>query len=66
VPDVFAGYSQDHDLGLTEQPSTDLDLAREALHKARLSLRALPLPQFDPLIEPATALRWIDNGGRSS
>jgi hypothetical protein len=28
-------------------------------------LRALPLSFLEPVIEPAAALRWIENGGRS-
>jgi hypothetical protein len=36
--------------------------ARPALHR----LRAVPLSFLEPVVEPITALRWIENGGRSS
>ena len=29
------------------------------------ALRAVPLSYVEPVIEPATALAWLENGGRS-
>ena len=63
--DVLAAMARDRDLSMT--PAM-LRLASEFLKRYRHELeqlRAVDLSFLPPNIEPQTAVRWIENGGRS-
>jgi hypothetical protein len=63
--DVLAAIAHDRDLRLTPEM---LRAASEFLARYRHELeqlRAVDLSFLPPYIQPATALTWIENGGRS-
>jgi hypothetical protein len=66
TPEILAVLAANQGLRLSAdrivQAAAHHAAARPALHR----LRALPLSYLEPVIEPITALRWIENGGRSS
>jgi hypothetical protein len=64
--EVFAALAADRGLRLSRER---LEAAREMhvrfRHELEL-LRSVRLEFLPPYIEPETAVRWIENGGRSS
>ncbi len=63
--DVLDGITRDR--GLQLEPDK-LQLARAFIRRYRRELeqiRSVELAFLPPYIEPQTAVRWIDNGGRS-
>jgi hypothetical protein len=63
--DLLTAIVLERDLGL---PPESVDLARAFLARFRRDLQAIrsvELAFLPPYIEPQTAVRWIENGGRS-
>jgi hypothetical protein len=64
--DTIAVLAAHQGLGLPPERMEAAAATHAGLRPALLRLRALPLSYLEPVVEPATALRWIQRGGRSS
>jgi hypothetical protein len=53
-------------LELTPERFADAMALHESMRPQLEALRAIPLSFLDPVIEPATALQWIEDGGVSA
>jgi hypothetical protein len=62
--DEFQVLAANQDIVLTPERLAQAYAAHQATRPALESLRQLPLPFLEPA-EPAAALLWIRNGGRS-
>ena len=63
--ELLAAIADDRELVLS---AAELEAAREMHIRFRVELerlRNVPLPYLPPYIEPATAIAWIERGGRS-
>jgi hypothetical protein len=63
--ETLAVIASDQGVELSEQRLEVVADAQAKLRPGLLSLRNVELPFFPGAIEPSTALRWIENGGRS-
>jgi hypothetical protein len=68
VPTVetLAVLAANQGIALTPEQLAEAAATHAGLRGGLLELRALRLSFLEPVIEPATALRWIENGGRST
>jgi hypothetical protein len=62
VLQVFADYQ-----GVTLPPARVAEAAAgyATLHDQIVAMRAIPFSFLESVIEPATALQWLEEGGRS-
>jgi MFS family permease len=64
--ETVAALAENQGLSLSAERLDQAAANQAGLRPRLLLLRALPLSFLEPVVEPATALRWIQRGGRSS
>lgn len=65
MTDLIGAIARERRLDLSEEQLADAAAFLERFHNELESLRSVQLAFLPPYIEPATALDWIVNGGRS-
>jgi hypothetical protein len=63
--DVVSALARDQSLELSPVELTAIGEAHDRLQARLASARSRTLPYCPDPVEPATALRWIERGGRS-
>lgn len=66
TPETIAVLADNQGLSLSPERLDQAAANHAGLRSRLLRLRALPLSFLEPVVEPATAIRWIQRGGRSS
>jgi hypothetical protein len=64
--ETFRAMLANQGLELSEDRLAQAVATHSSLRPALDALRATPLSFLEPVLEPATALRWIERGGRSA
>lgn len=65
IAELLGALARERNLALGPAQLTEAAEIHAQLADAMATLRDLELEFLPPYIEPATALRWIENGGRS-
>jgi hypothetical protein len=64
--ETFRALAAHQGLELSEERLAQAVATHTTLRPALDALRDVPLSFLEPVLEPATALRWIERGGRSA
>jgi hypothetical protein len=64
--ETFRALALHQGLELTDERIAQAVATHAALRPALDALRDVELSFLEPVLEPATALRWIERGGRSA
>jgi hypothetical protein len=66
VPDetMFRAILDNQGLTLTDERLTRAVAGHAAMRAELEALRAVPLSFLDPVLEPGTAIQWIEQGGQ--
>ena len=65
IAELLAALASDRNLAIEPAQLAEAAEIHAQLADAIATLRDLELEFLPPYVEPATALRWIENGGRS-
>jgi hypothetical protein len=61
--ETFAAILRNQGLSLSEERLAHAVAAHAAMRPELDALRAVPLSFLEPVLEPGTALQWIERGG---
>jgi hypothetical protein len=64
--ETFRALMTHQGLAMSEERIAQAVVTHTTLRPALDALRVVPLSFLEPVLEPATALRWIERGGRSA
>jgi MFS transporter, DHA1 family, multidrug resistance protein len=64
--ETFRALAVHQGLELSEERLAQAVATHAGLRPGLEALRDVPLSFLEPVLEPATALRWIERGGRSA
>lgn len=64
--ELFRALAANQGIALTDERLEAALANHVALRPQVDALRAVPLSFLEPVLEPATATRWIERGGRST
>lgn len=62
---AFRAILTSQGLTLSDERLAQAVVTHDAMRQDLLALRAVPLSFLEPVIEPGTALQWIEQGGRA-
>jgi hypothetical protein len=64
--EIFQALATNQGISLSDRRIADAVANHAGLRAQVEALRAVPLSFLEPVLEPGTALAWIERGGRSS
>jgi hypothetical protein len=64
--ELYNRIAAEQGLGFAPERYAAAVATHDGLRDALLRLRAVPLSFLEPVLEPASALAWIENGGTSA
>jgi hypothetical protein len=64
--EMFRAFAANQGISLSDERLAAAVANHAALRPQVDALRAVPLSFLEPVLEPGTALRWIERGGRSA